>query len=220
MPVRPPLSPSVPKLLLFLLCACGLLAAAAVPASASPLPAGAAHTRPAAVDWDALARCESGGRWHIATGNGFYGGLQFDQATWRANGGLSHAPRADLATREQQIAVAEHLAARRGLAPWPVCGARAARVVTQPPPANTDRTGHTPRTGRNDHADHTDRTDRTDHTDIARWTVQDGDTLDAIAEAQHVPGGWPALYDLNRDTLGDDPDLIVPGQVLWLATVG
>ena len=75
--------------------------------------------------WDAVARCESGGNWAINTGNGFYGGVQFDQGTWESNGGLRYAPRADLATREEQIAIAETLRARRGLAPWPVCGGRA-----------------------------------------------------------------------------------------------
>jgi resuscitation-promoting factor RpfB len=72
--------------------------------------------------WDAVARCEAGGNWAINTGNGYYGGVQFDQSTWERNGGLRFAPRADLATREEQIAIAEVLRARRGWAPWPVCG--------------------------------------------------------------------------------------------------
>ncbi|MBV9351241.1 MAG: transglycosylase family protein, partial [Mycobacterium sp.] len=55
--------------------------------------------------WDAVASCESGGNWAINTGNGFYGGVQFDQGTWASNGGLRYAPRADLATREEQIAI-------------------------------------------------------------------------------------------------------------------
>jgi len=76
------------------------------------------------LNWDAVAQCESGGNWHINTGNGFYGGLQFDYGTWLSNGGGAYAPRADLATREEQIAVANHLYARRGSSPWPVCGSR------------------------------------------------------------------------------------------------
>jgi resuscitation-promoting factor RpfB len=68
--------------------------------------------------WDRIAQCESGGNWHTNTGNGYYGGLQFAQATWAATGGLKYAPRADLATREQQIAVAEVLRARAGLGQW------------------------------------------------------------------------------------------------------
>jgi LysM repeat protein len=69
--------------------------------------------------WDAIAKCESGGNWAINTGNGFYGGLQFTQSTWAGAGGLQYAPRADLATRDQQIAIASKLA----LSNWPVCGA-------------------------------------------------------------------------------------------------
>ena len=76
--------------------------------------------------WDALAACESGGNWAINTGNGFYGGAQFDQHTWQRNGGLRYAARADLATREEQIAIAEVTRARQGRGAWPVCGARLA----------------------------------------------------------------------------------------------
>jgi len=74
--------------------------------------------------WDRLASCEAGGNWAINTGNGFYGGVQFDQNTWERSGGLRYAPRADLATREEQIAVAEVTRARQGWGAWPVCGAR------------------------------------------------------------------------------------------------
>jgi resuscitation-promoting factor RpfB len=74
--------------------------------------------------WDALARCESTGNWAINTGNGFYGGVQFDQNTWERQGGLRYAPRADLATREEQIAIAEVTRARQGWGAWPVCSGR------------------------------------------------------------------------------------------------
>ena len=76
------------------------------------------------LNWDAVAACESGGNWHINTGNGFYGGLQFDYGTWLSNGGGAYAPRADLASREQQIAIATRLYNARGSSPWPVCGQR------------------------------------------------------------------------------------------------
>ena len=75
--------------------------------------------------WDALSACESGGNWAINTGNGFYGGVQFDQGTWERHGGLRYAPRADLATREEQIAIAEVTRARQGWGAWPVCSSRA-----------------------------------------------------------------------------------------------
>jgi uncharacterized protein YabE (DUF348 family) len=68
--------------------------------------------------WDRIAQCESGGNWHINTGNGYYGGLQFDYSSWLANGGADFAPRADLASREQQITVANRYYAKSGLGPW------------------------------------------------------------------------------------------------------
>ena len=72
--------------------------------------------------WDRLAGCESGGNWHINTGNGYYGGLQFNPGTWRAYGG-SGMPHQN--SREQQIAVAERVAAAEGgYGAWPHCGAR------------------------------------------------------------------------------------------------
>lgn len=88
----------------------GAAAPSAPPASSSGL------------NWDAVAACESGGNWHINSGNGFYGGLQFDYGTWQSYGGGAYAQRADLASREQQITVADRLYAARGSSPWPVCG--------------------------------------------------------------------------------------------------
>ena len=75
-------------------------------------------------DWDRLAGCEAGGNWHINTGNGYYGGLQFNYGTWQAYGGGEFAPTADQATREQQIIVAERTLAQQGWGAWPACSAR------------------------------------------------------------------------------------------------
>jgi len=75
--------------------------------------------------WDAIASCEAGGNWAINTGNGYYGGVQFDQGTWERNGGLRFAPRADMASREEQITVAEVTRERQGWGAWPVCSGRA-----------------------------------------------------------------------------------------------
>jgi uncharacterized protein YabE (DUF348 family) len=74
------------------------------------------------LDWDAVAQCESGGNWSINTGNGYYGGLQFNASTWLAYGGGAYASRADLASKAEQIAIANKLYAARGSSPWPVCG--------------------------------------------------------------------------------------------------
>ena len=97
-------------------------AATSAPAAAStgtwsaPAPSGG-------VNWSAIAACESGGNWSISTGNGFYGGLQFTEGTWLANGGGQYAPSANLATPAEQIAVAERVLASQGIGAWPVCGA-------------------------------------------------------------------------------------------------
>ena len=82
--------------------------------------AGSASAAPDST-WDSVAGCESTNNWSINTGNGYYGGLQFDSGTWLSNGGGQYAPRADLATKEQQIAIAENTAASRGTSPW-ACG--------------------------------------------------------------------------------------------------
>ncbi|WP_430331387.1 transglycosylase family protein [Rhodococcus sp. ACT016] len=71
--------------------------------------------------WDALAQCEATGNWAINTGNGFYGGVQFDQNTWERQGGLKYAPRADLASREEQIAIASRTQETQGWGAWPSC---------------------------------------------------------------------------------------------------
>jgi resuscitation-promoting factor RpfA len=96
------------------------VAAVAAPVSSALDTADAATGR----TWDRLAGCESGGNWHINTGNGYYGGLQFSASTWTNNGGGRFAPRADLATREQQIAIAEKVLSSQGWGAWPACSAR------------------------------------------------------------------------------------------------
>lgn len=93
----------------------GLRAAAAVP------------SYPCADDqwpWGCVAACESSGNWHVNSGNGFYGGLQFWHPTWVEHGGLKYARRADLATRPQQITVAEEVLRTQGWGAWPVCSKR------------------------------------------------------------------------------------------------
>ena len=101
-----------------------------VPAPVGPAPVGPAPDMPSpgvpapvtGRDWDAVATCESGGNWSINTGNGYYGGLQFSSSTWSGFGGAEFASRADLATREEQIAVAERVLAVQGPGAWPTCG--------------------------------------------------------------------------------------------------
>lgn len=79
---------------------------------------GAASAASSDASWDRLAACESGGRWNINTGNGYFGGLQFNLATWRGVGmtGYPHE-----ASRTTQIAAANRLHDARGFQPWPAC---------------------------------------------------------------------------------------------------
>ncbi|ORT56440.1 hypothetical protein BKD26_28635 [Streptomyces sp. CB03238] len=94
------------------------LCASAVLMLAAPASQAAAPGPGERADWDAIARCESSGNWQANTGNGHYGGLQFKQSSWVAAGGLKYAPRADLATRAEQIATAKRLAAMQGMDAW------------------------------------------------------------------------------------------------------
>jgi hypothetical protein len=73
-------------------------------------------------EWDQVAKCESGNNWAINTGNGYQGGLQFSPGTWASHGGGQYAPAAHMATKEEQIAVAERVLATQGKGAWPVCG--------------------------------------------------------------------------------------------------
>jgi len=180
---------------------------------------GSATTAEAATDaqWDALAKCESGGNWHINTGNGFYGGVQFSGGTWRAYGGGAFASTADKATREQQITIAAKVAASQGWGAWPTCSVKAgirgasptapdfgdrgnvaaSRSAVRTPIASATNTAKGGAVGKGKHV------------------VQRGETLSSIAAANHVAGGWQKLFAANRATL-KSANVIHVGQVLNL----
>ena len=86
-------------------------------------------------DWDNLAQCESGGDWSIDSGNGYSGGIQFNQQTWKANGGKTE--NAKDATKEEQIAVAEKVWKERGWQPWPDCSSKVDFSIDKPTDAST-----------------------------------------------------------------------------------
>ncbi|MGY5004719.1 transglycosylase family protein [Streptomyces griseus] len=295
-----------------------IVVAAGVTGSAIAIPllgASGAHAAEAST-WDRVAECESGGMWSADLGNGYYGGLQFSQETWSAYGGTAFAPRADLASRSQQISVAEKVLDDQGPKAWPSCAVISGLAVdgslpgvdpgTSPAPDPTstptdeadapdeadesgksgegekkdekesDGTGEgsetpdssvTPTTPPSSEAP--DATDPSGAPDASTgetgtdgkggkhrgapapeeadggqddgprgsgrhasrgdgdardggaagagaYTVQPGDNLWAIADAQELPGGWTGLYETNKDLLGSDPDLILPGQSLDL----
>ncbi|MFF7737987.1 transglycosylase family protein [Streptomyces sp. NPDC007984] len=101
-----------------------LLVAAGVTGSAIAIPLLGASGASAAdgTTWDRVADCETGGAWSQNSGNGYYGGLQLSQADWENHGGLDYAASADLASRSQQIAVAEKILAEQGVGAWRTCG--------------------------------------------------------------------------------------------------
>ncbi|WP_371667882.1 transglycosylase family protein [Streptomyces sp. NBC_00289] len=183
--------------------------------------AGAAHA--ADVDtWNKVAACESSNNWSINTGNGYYGGLQFTRSTWEAYGGTRYASRADLATRDQQIAVAEKVLDGQGPGAWPVCSARAGltRGGDTPdvhPAGRAERPATVKKAAKTSVEDVRPQSTPQSRAGTAEmYTVVRGDTLSGIAGEEHVRGGWQRLYAANRERIGADPDLILPGQRLSL----
>ncbi|MGX9890986.1 transglycosylase family protein [Streptomyces sp. NPDC002276] len=192
--------------------------------------AGAGSAQAADVStWNKVAACESSGDWNINTGNGYYGGLQFTQSTWEAYGGTAYASRADLATRDQQIAVAEKVLKGQGPGAWPVCSVRAGLTRGGDTPdihVGGTKTTDTAKSKAEDAKAQTVKrsvkdvqpqtTPQSRAGTVEMYTVVRGDTLSGIAETERVDGGWHGLYAENRTTVGDDPDLILPGQRLNL----
>ncbi|MFC9480097.1 transglycosylase family protein [Streptomyces griseus] len=301
-----------------------IVVAAGVTGSAIAIPllgASGAHAAEAST-WDRVAECESGGMWSADLGNGYYGGLQFSQETWSAYGGTAFAPRADLASRSQQISVAEKVLDDQGPKAWPSCAVISGLAVdgslpgvdpgTSPAPDPTStptdeadapdeadesgKSGEADKSGKGEkkgekESDGTGEGSETPDSSVTpttppssetpdaadpsgapdastgetgtdgkggkhrgapapeeadggqddgprgsgrhasrgdgdardggaagagAYTVQPGDNLWAIADAQELPGGWTGLYETNKDLLGSDPDLILPGQSLDL----
>lgn len=175
---------------------------------------GLAKANADSVNWDSIAQCESGGNWRINTGNGYRGGLQFTLSTWHDNGGSGNP---EDASREEQIRVAENVLASQGIGAWPVCGSRGGSssrhstgsyslpkrsfvdkmptVRSEPvqrhtavPEATVDSSKKTPFT----------------------YEVRSGDSLSSIGEQFKV--SWQHIYTANAETIGNNPDLILPGQ--------
>jgi hypothetical protein len=163
--------------------------------------------------WDNVAQCESGGNWHINTGNGYYGGLQFTQGTWMNYGGGAYASRADLATREEQISIANKVQQSQGWGAWPVCsryaGPARGESWTTRPVRHTSTEASPMRTTRGSERFATVRSQPMTR---AMYVVQSGDTLITIADKHNV--SWRKLYRMNRTLIGSNPSLIRPGMHL------
>jgi len=170
--------------------------------------------------WDRVASCESGRHWHINTGNGFYGGLQFSASTWRSYHGGKYASRADRATRLEQIEVARRVLASQGPGAWPVCGPRAGlsrhsghATTARLPRVAGQRvvTRHVKTHAVTKHAHHKAHHKARHKT----YRVRPGDTLSKIAHRLHLAGGWRALYRVNHAHLSN-PNVLRVGQLLRL----
>ncbi|MET7880576.1 transglycosylase family protein [Micromonospora profundi] len=193
---------------------------------------GPAAPAQAAVNWDAIAKCESGGNWKINTGNGYYGGLQFSQSTWAGYGGKKYAARADLASRGEQIAIAEKVLKGQGIGAWPTCGKKAGASGGSATKSSTKPTTKSKSTAKSKSTPKADKpaqrssrgeqpaTRSNKRTAPAAsgdtYVVKSGDTLSEIAQSHQQDGGWQALYERNRQVVGSDPGLIFPGQRLSL----
>src|SRR6478736_3948350 len=204
-----------------------------------------AGTASAAPDstWDAVAQCESSGNWSINTGNGFYGGLQFTQSTWAAYGGTEYASRADLASREEQIAIAEKTLAGQGWGAWTcayagggegssersVSSSSGSSSSTQQESSGSSESASSSRSSSNEASRSRSRSTEASSNDDSSsssastansgsaadgtYTVASGDTLYKIAAANGVAGGWEAVAQANADII-PNPDVIYPGQVI------
>jgi hypothetical protein len=176
------------------------LAIATAPAQADP------------VNWDAVAQCESGGNWGTSTGNGYYGGLQFSQGTWQANGGSGNPASA---SRAEQIRVAENVLQSQGIGAWPVCGARSGSSggggsysAPQQQSSNESTSYEAPQ---QQQAAPVAKPVLAKSNPKGDYKIKAGDTLTKIAREHKVKGGWQALYNKNKQFIGD-PNVILVGQ--------
>lgn len=207
-----------------------IASAAAVTTVAGTALAMATPAQAATSVWDKVAFCESTNNWSINTGNGYYGGLQFSQSTWNAFGGQSYASRADLATKAEQITVAQRVLAVQGPGAWPVCSkyagltkanggatytagtstATASTPAVKAATTTTTKKAPTAKASTKTTTATTTKAPAKASTGTGDYIVKAGDTLSAIARA-HGQSDWQALYNLNKDQI-ENPDLIYVGQ--------
>jgi len=202
--------------------ALGILAGVALTlgvALSGPLPAQAATTV-----WDKVAKCESGNRWNISTGNGYYGGLQFSSSTWKGFGGHKYGSQAHKATKAEQIAIARRVLAVQGPGAWPTCSRRAgltkkngkadkkALPATNPGATKAKASKPVVKKAKPTIKKAKPTIKKASTGPVKRVKVIRGDTLAKIANRYHVKGGWRGLWKLNKTI--KNPNRIYIGQVL------
>jgi len=195
------------------------IARVAVAGIAVGAPLAIAATPASATNWDAIAQCESGGNWGTSTGNGYYGGLQFTQSTWKAYGGTG-SPQG--ASREQQIAVAERVLQGQGIGAWPVCGKKAGssaaghKAAAPKQQKSTAPKSVTPKkSAPQKQAAPVQQAPASvaSSNPAGDYTVAAGDTLSKIAKEHNIQGGYQKLQDLNKQYV-PNANFIVVGQKL------
>jgi len=208
------------------------VATAAIAGAAIAVPVAMAGTASAdSVNWTAIANCESSGDWAANTGNGFYGGLQFTESTWLAYGGGSYAQYAYQASESQQIAVAENVLAGQGIGAWPVCGAYAGSGTSYTGTNTSGSSSSDSSSSSSSSSDSSSSSSSSSDTSSSSssdtgsssssgsasgsYTVKSGDSLSGIAAKEGI-SDWHSLYTNNESTIGSNPNLIYPGQVLNL----
>jgi LysM repeat protein len=180
----------------------------------APLAIAATPAQASTTNWDAIAKCESGGNWSTNTGNGYQGGLQFSASTWRAYGGQGSA---SSASREEQIAVAERVMAAQGPGAWPVCsrhagsGASYQGTNTQGTSSKKSTSTKKSTTKAAPKAVAPSTAGASASNPAGDYTVVAGDTLSKIAGQFHVQGGYQKLQDLNAQFI-PNANLILVGQ--------
>jgi resuscitation-promoting factor RpfA len=189
----------------------GVTAAGAV--VAGPLAVAAPAEAATGRTWDRLANCESGGNWHINTGNGFYGGLQFTRSTWKGFGGGRYADRADHASRSEQIIIAEKVLDGQGWGAWPACSRKLG--LSRADAAGSARVSRS-KARKAVKKKVTSRKASVSTGSRGSYVVRSGDTLSKIAARKHLRGGWKALFAKNASRLHGNPNRIYVGQRLVL----
>nr|WP_179429958.1 transglycosylase family protein [Spelaeicoccus albus] len=205
----------------------------------------ASATTSSAGVWDRIAQCESGGNWSINTGNGYYGGLQFNLNTWKAYGGQGLPSNA---SKSQQIAIAEKVQAAQGWGAWPVCSQKAGASGTpesqgapqpqsdssdssssqssqssQPESDSSDSSSSQssqPESGSSDSSSSQSSQPQTPTIPTVKasdktYTVKGGDSLSKISKKLDIEGGWIKLAGANKSTVSN-PNVIEVGQTLHL----
>ena len=223
------------------------VATAAIAGAAIAVPVMMAGTASAdSVNWTAIANCESSGNWGDATGNGFYGGLQFTESTWLAYGGGSYAQYPNEASEADQIAVAENVLAGQGIGAWPVCGADGGSGTTY---TGTNTSGSSAPSSSSSDSSSSSSSDSSSSSSSSSNSSNSGNSdnnstssnssnstsstppsTSSASGSYTVQSGdtlstiavkegvsdWHTLYTDNESVIGSNPNLIFPGQVLKL----